>query len=364
MDDLRILIAGAGIAGLAVKHALAERGMDADLVERERAPRTGGTGLFLPANAVRALTELGLGVELAARAEPVRRQEIRDRTGRLLAGFELGAVWGEVGDSVAIRRDDLHDILYRAVGPARVRFGAAVRDAQPTGAVTFEDGSRETYDVVVGADGVNSAVRRRDSPRFLGQICWRFLAPCPAVPAGTWTAMLGDRGRTVLTLPVGGGAVYCFAAIDSAVPRPPAGDWRDLFAGFSAPVPDLLQHGGDALFAPLSEIRGADWVDGRMVLIGDAAHAMSPSMAQGAALALEDALVLAEILAADRRGYAVASMLSRYRKRRAGRVRFVLAQNHRRDRARNLPGPMRNALFRRFGLRLVRANHAGLVTRP
>ncbi|XVU21647.1 FAD-dependent monooxygenase [Actinoplanes sp. CA-054009] len=348
----RVLIAGAGVAGLATRIALAARGIHADLAERDPAPRDGGTGLYLPANAVRALGDLGLGEQLAKLSVPIDRQEIRDRTGDLLTSYGLDEVWGDVGESRAVSRSALHGILLDAAGPPTFP-GNAVRLARPDGTVVFEDGTQASYDVVVGADGIESAVRRSvfpsTAPRFLGQICWRFLYDGPT--SATWSVLLGDRGRSLLTVPVGDGRVYCFAAIDSAVPAAPPGDWRELFADFAT---DALAQGGDAYFAPLYEIDGSDWVDGKVVLAGDAAHACSPSMAQGGAMALEDALVLAEEL----------GDLGRYRERRAPRVRFVLEQNRRRDNARNLPGVLRRFLFRRLGLRLVRANHAELLARP
>lgn len=364
MTPLRILIAGGGLAGLATKVALAARGIDADLAERDTTPRDGGTGLYLPANAVRALRDLGLGDELDRRSALVSRQEIRDHGGAPLTAFELSEIWGEVGECRAIRRSDLHALLSVAAGASGVRLGAAVTEARPDGTVSFSDGSEERYDVVVGADGIDSAVRRTAFPRtgrkFLDQICWRFLAPSSGDVGDTWVARLGNRGRTFLTVPVGDGQVYCFAAINSATPAAPTGDWRELFADFGPPVAGLLEHATDAYFAPLHEIEGADWVAGRVVLIGDAAHACSPSMAQGGAMALEDALVLADELA---RG-PVPEALDRYRSRRAERVAFVLDQNHRRDKARNLPGFVRKAVFRRAGLKIIKANHAGLLTRP
>ncbi|WP_436535272.1 FAD-dependent monooxygenase [Actinoplanes sp. HUAS TT8] len=352
---LRILIAGAGIAGLALKHLLAQRGIEADLVERDPAPRAGGTGLYLPANAVRALRDVGVEAALIRRAQPVHQQEIRDVGGELLTEFPLTDIWGEVGASYAIRRADLHAILLDAVGPGQVRFGTPF-------------GSTDGYDVVVGADGIDSAVRRSEFPlsrkHFLGQVCWRFLTPSDSVPAGTWTARLGDHGRTFLTVPVGDGEVYCFAAVNSRTEQAPDGDWRDLFREFGGPVPELPADPRDAHFAPLHELRGDDWVRGNVVLIGDAAHACSPSMAQGGAMALEDAVVLASLLAEAPDRAAVPAVLENYRVRRAARIRFVLEQNHRRDRARNLPGLVRKVAFRRFGPAIIKGNHAALLSHP
>jgi 2-polyprenyl-6-methoxyphenol hydroxylase-like FAD-dependent oxidoreductase len=357
-----VLIVGAGIAGLALARALTRQGLAAEIVERETVGRPAGSGLYLPANAVRMLDRLGLGDEVRERAARVTRQHLQDHRGRRLVEIDLGELWGEVGDCLAISRQDLHDVLRGAVGPDAVRSGATVVGVDD-GTVTFEDGSTRTYDLVVGADGIGSAVRRSAFgpvvPQFLGQVCWRFIAEGrPEIQ--DWTARTGSGGRAFLTVQLGDGRVYCYAEAASADPSAPTDDWRGLFHDFADPVPALLEQGGQAYFAPLAEIGGSDWTRPRTVLIGDAAHACSPSMAQGGAMALEGAVVLAEILA----GQPVEQALATFQARRTDRVAWVLEQNHRRDRARLLPTPLRNGLLRLAGRKLITANHAPLLTQP
>lgn len=368
MTARRILIVGAGIAGLATRKALAMHGIDADLVERDPKPRTTGAGLYLPGNAVRALRDLGLSEQLAERAHPVRRQELTDERGQVLADFPVDAIWGGVGDCVAIRRNDLHGMLLDAAGDSGIAFGTGVRQVCRDGRVTFDDGSRSRYDLVIGADGLFSAVRLSAlpevRPRFLEQVCWRFLAPATGLPAGTWTVMLGSRGRTFLAVPVGGGQAYCSAAMDSVDPARPTGDWRSLFADFGSPAAELLAHADGAHYSPLFEVRAFEQTHPHVALIGDAAHASSPSMSQGSAMAIEDALVLAETLAVAPDAPAVPALLAAYRARRADRLRFVLQQNHRRDQARHLPAVARRLLFRNFAEGIFRANHKALLSRP
>lgn len=339
-----------------------------EVVERRAAEGQAlGTGLYLPANAVRALQGIGVGDQVAKRAEPVRWQRLQDQRGRTLAEFEVSRIWGEVGRCLAITRGDLHEVLRTAVDGTVVRHDTEVRSVSDDGTVTFAGGASGTYDLVVGADGINSAVRRSlfggPEPRFLGQLCWRFIADDTAATPGIteWTARLGGKGRTFLTVRLNGGRVYCYADINSPVPTAPAGDWRALFADFGGPVPRLLDQGANAHFAALHESENTVWTRPGAVLVGDAAHAFSPSMAQGGAMALEDALVLADTLAT---GPDVPTALAAFQARRASRVAWVVSQNHRRDKARNLPTPLRNFTARRAGERLFKANHAPLHALP
>jgi 2-polyprenyl-6-methoxyphenol hydroxylase-like FAD-dependent oxidoreductase len=352
----RVLVVGGGVAGLAT--AVGLKG-EVDLVERAPAWRPGGSGLYLPANAVRALHALGVGAEVERRGARISRQRMLDHRGRPLVDVDLGALWGDVGECVAITRTDLHEVLRAALPEGVARTGVAVTDVDPDGRVAFSDGSTGTYDLVVGADGIDSTVRRiafpATEPRFLNQVCWRFVLDDEPSQKG-WTARLGSGGRTFLAVELGDGRVYCYADVNTATPDAPDGDWRDLFADFADPVPRLLARAEDAYFAPLSEIGGTDWARPGLVLIGDAAHACSPSMAQGGAMALEDAVVLAELVRDDR--------VAEFTARRAERIRWVLAQNHRRDRARTLPTPLRDLVLRLGGEKLVRANHAPLHAVP
>jgi 2-polyprenyl-6-methoxyphenol hydroxylase-like FAD-dependent oxidoreductase len=367
VDKPRILVVGAGISGLALAKALSDRDFPVDVVERLAADsQPAGAGLYLPANAVRTLRSLGVGDKVTELAMPVERQRLQDHRGRPLAEFETDRIWGEVGPCLALTRGELHDVLRTAVGDNVVRYTTAVNAVADDGTVAFTDGDIGTYDLVVGADGINSAVRRTlfvgPEPRFLGQLCWRFIADNIDVPHITdWTARLGNAGRTFLTVRLGAGRVYCYADINSSTPTAPAEDWRTLFADFGGPVPRLLEQGANAHFAALHESENTVWTRPGSVLVGDAAHAFSPSMAQGGAMALEDALVLADTLGSEPD---IARALTAFQARRAERVAGVVSQNHRRDKARNLPTPLRNFTLRHAGERLFKANHAPLHALP
>jgi len=356
---LRVLIVGAGIAGLALARALDRRGLTGDVVERIPEWPSSGAGLYLPANAVRGLVALGIGPEVASRANPIRRQRFLTHRGRLLADIDVDRFWDGVGTCVAIHRAALHEVLREATGNAVVRLGTSVTGFEDGPLVRFSDGSTSRYDVVVGADGVHSTVRRLalggPTAGDVGQASWRFVARgFPDIR--DWTVMLG-RGRAFLTVALGDGDVYCYADVETRARAAPDGDWREMFSGFGEPVPRLLDHAADAYFAPIEEVAAPAWTAQGIVLIGDAAHASSPNMAQGAAMAAEDALVLAELLATRR---PVERVLSQYERRRRPHVEWVQAQTHRRDRMRSLHPIIRNLTLRLAGERIFRSNYRPL----
>lgn len=362
----RVLIAGGGIAGLALGRALARRGIPSLALERRGAAEDTGLAINLPGNAIRALAQLGLAEPLRRAGAPVRRREYRTERDRLLFSVDEDAFWGEAAGPRCLRRADLLRLLAQDLPAEDLRRGRAVaaihQDAEGV-AVTLDDGGIERGGLLVGADGVHSRVRStlfgQAAPQaaMLASASWRFMAPDPGLDC--WTVWAGT-GALFLLIPVGSGEVYGWASVAGR-------SGRDLFAlggafaGFPAPV----RHTLDAVLArpeaihhsPLEEIRIPHWSAGRVLLAGDAAHATAPVWAQGGALALEDALVLAELLA----GRADWSGIGRdYEARRRPRVAHVQAMTDRMSRSAALPGWARRILLPIIGPRSYRATYGPL----
>lgn len=369
----RILIAGGGIAGLTAAAALRQRGFEPELVERSDRWPAVGAGIAVWPNGMRVLRALGSGAAVERAGAPIRRLTLCDRAGQPLCGLEVAALWGEE-PCVGIERRALHAALVTGASGARLRLGAAVASLAPDGervAVGFADGSGASYDLVIGADGIGSTVRRLlgggEPPAYGGQMVWRSVAPVrpPGLDGVEFHA--GD-GCFFGLCPVAGGRTYGFGNL--AMPRahdPIAGRLARLrarFAGFGPRVRghlDALAGDGDLLCSAVEWLEQDSWGAGRVVLIGDAAHASSPMMGQGGSMAIEDAFVLAELL---RTAPEVDAALAAFAARRKPRVDWVRAESRVAAASLALPPAARDAALRARGADLLAARYAPLVAPP
>ena len=370
----RLLIVGGGLAGLALAIALRQRGLSAAIVERASDWSVPGAGLYLVGCATRALRALGIADDAARDGCVIRTQTLFNHRGTRVAEIDAEAFWEGCGPCLGLARSDLHDRLaQRAAGP-HVRLGVtvqALRQHEDHVWVQLSDGSSETYDLVVGADGIRSSIRRLEfgdsGLRFRGQMGWRFIVRRPPDLDG-WAVFLGPQSA-FLMLPIGHDRAYCYADKSSAqsVPDPAQGGierLREDFVDFASPVREVLAQfrSADPIhFSAIEEVAHQCYGRGRVVLIGDAAHAMSPNMACGVAMAFEDALVLAEIVS---RGGAALEVVPEFVRRRSARVGRVRQQTDRRDRLRSLPPMIRDVFLRLLSGRLYRANYQPLLALP
>jgi FAD-dependent urate hydroxylase len=363
---LRILVVGAGIAGLAAARALRVAGFRPDVVEELPATTVPKAGIYLPGNASRALRRLGLDAPVRPLGDLIFRQLFQDVRGRELFEVDVAALWVGVGESRALSRADLQQVLLTGVG-GEVRYDTPVRELAIDGAtakVEFGDGSIAEYDLVIGADGRRSTIRAKAAlggPAMpTGQIVYRsVVSGGPAV--SDWICLLGRRSAFVV-MPMGGRRLYCCAdetAPDQPSPADPKTRVRQLFGGFGGAVPAILDAMETVQVARTDEVVLERWSRGPVVLVGDAAHATSPTLAQGAAMSLEDALVLAEELRA--RPGDVATAIGAYEERRRPRCWQVRERTRERDRARDVTPALRDPMLRRRGGRIFTDQYRTLV---
>jgi salicylate hydroxylase len=338
------LVAGGGIAGMAAALALARDGWRVTVCEEASAVLEVGAGLQMSPNAAKVLRWLGVLDAVAARAFHPRAAEMRDgKSGARIYRVPLGAAaearWG--GPYLHVHRADLLAALTDAAREAGVDMRGGTRVAgyvlRPEGpALKLSDGETLTANLVVGADGIRSALRAQlngpEAPDFTGQVAWRGTIPAERLPVGLVApdaTVWAGPGRHLVTYYLRGGSLVNFVAVEeqakwSAEGWSAPGDPEKLRRGFAGWHPDvihLLEHVDETflwgLFGRPEQVR---WVDGEVVLIGDAAHPMLPFMAQGAAMALEDVAVLA---AALRSGGEVRDALIAHEQRRWPRVTRV-----------------------------------------
>jgi salicylate hydroxylase len=320
---LSITVVGAGIAGLTTALALARQGHTVTILERRTGFSEVGAGLQLSPNASRILLALGLGAALRRVATEPNRVVVRAvGSGREIGRIALGAFMRERFGAPywVVHRADFQTILLDASrsNPAiRLMMGRTVEDAvternAASVTVTTANGAQESFvgDAVIGADGIWSRVRQAvddgSPPAFLGYIAWRATIPRDQVPpelgldeTGLW---LGPQGH-VVHYPISGGRLLNIVAIT----RHPApvdgweapGDGADLLARFTLAAPllrRLLALPRAWLLRPLYDRPSKQITKDRIALVGDAAHPVLPFLAQGAALAIEDAATLTGLL--------------------------------------------------------------------
>jgi len=367
----RILIVGGGIGGLSAAAALHTCGFTPELIERSDAWRAVGAGIAMQPNGLRLLRTLGVGTAVERAGTVIRYWDFCDEQGEVLSATDLTVLWRDVGPFIGIARRELQRALLAAAAAVPSRLGTSIKSLTQDGdgvAVELSDRSAATYDLVIGADGVGSAVRElafdAPPPVYGGQMVWRSLAPVRPKGLAHLQFLLGD-GCFFGLCPVGSDQTYGFGNVAG----PPL---RDPVEGRLARLCERFAHFGDVVqeylaaldsdaavhYSTIEWLEQERWCHGRVVLIGDAAHASSPMMGQGGSLAVEDAVVLADSLrAAD----TVDRALEDYVVRRSPRVRWVREQSRIAGESLRMPISARNAVLRARGDDIMRQRFAPLT---
>jgi 2-polyprenyl-6-methoxyphenol hydroxylase-like FAD-dependent oxidoreductase len=367
-NDFDAIVVGGGLAGMAMSRTLHRQGVHHIVLERRAAVSDEGFAINLPGNAIAALHELGVGEALSGLGAPTRRREYRDHRDRLLFEVDEDAFWGARHRPRCVRRSELVALLRDGLPAETLRLASPVEsivaDADAA-TVATPDGHAFNGRIVVGADGVHSRTRACAFPgtsvrsAVLSTSSWRFVAPDPGIDC--WKVWAGPHALFLL-IPLGNGEVYGWASDTSGAARDGAtDDLPQTFARFPAAVRDtvdyLMRHPDRIHHSPLAEVRMPAWSSGRVVLIGDAAHATAPVWAQGGALAFEDAQALGAILAggADWSGAG-----ARFDAARRARVDHVQAMTDKMSKAARLPAFLRNLLLPKVGPKNYAATYGPL----
>jgi 2-polyprenyl-6-methoxyphenol hydroxylase-like FAD-dependent oxidoreductase len=394
MMSRRAVVAGGGIGGLTAAVALRRRGWDVAVLERAPTLEPVGAGLGLGPNALHALDAIGLGDEVRRFSAVQGHGGLRRSGGGWLVRTDLGAVATRFGDPQLVAlRADVVGLLAGSLPAGVLRTGVTVTgvdagDADRRARVATSDGDLDA-DLVVAADGIGSRLRAtlfpdHQGPRYSGFTTWRFVAP--ALPAGAGRAEPAEtwgRGEVFGVLPLASGQVYCYAS----APAPPGvrhddeaaelkrrfGRWHDPIPGLIGAIsPDRVLH--DDVYWIAEPIPA--YHRGRVAILGDAAHAMTPHLGQGACQAIEDAVVLASVAGPGTPGPGTvgpgttgtacadpaAPDLAAYTSARLSRTRMVANGSYRATRLSGMTSPPAIAL-RNTGIRLVGRLAPGLMLR-
>lgn len=339
MEQLKVVVVGAGIGGLTSAIALSQAGYEVEVYERAAELRPVGAGISLWSNGVKVLNRFGMGKQIAAIGGQMDFMQYRDRSGELLNHVSLQPLIEEVGQRpYPVARGDLQQLLLDAF-PGEVTLDhrcVGVEDHGDRVTVFFENGKTATGDFVIAADGVRSILRShvlgdQVQPRYAGYVNWNGLidASEDLAPLDTWVIYVGNHQRASM-MPVSDNRFYFF--LDVPLPKgttsPPEkiqSELREHFADWAEPVQRLIDRLNPEKtnrldihdFGPVDRM-----VHGRVALLGDSAHATCPDLGQGGCQAMEDVYVLTHFLTTT--NISVEDALRRYENARKDRTQLIV----------------------------------------
>jgi 2-polyprenyl-6-methoxyphenol hydroxylase-like FAD-dependent oxidoreductase len=323
---------------------------------------------------MRMLRSLGLAAGVESAGAVVRRWQFCDEQGDVLSETDLETLWGDAGPCIGIERAKLQSALLRGIADVRCRLGTSVTSLVQDDhrvSVGFSDGSTGGYDFVVGADGIKSTVRALTlttaPPSGLGAMNWRSIAPIR--PSGLTALQLYlGQGCIFGMVPLGAGRTYDFAyVVKPRLHDPLKGRLerlRNRFVTFGGRVQEYLaslERDDQVICSAMEWMESEKWHSGRVMLVGDAAHASSPMMGQGGCMAMEDACMLGDEL---RAAVTAESALARYISRREPRIKWVQQQSMALAEILTGPSAVRNAALRERGNDAMQARFGPLVPAP
>ncbi|MEO6231653.1 MAG: FAD-dependent monooxygenase, partial [Ferruginibacter sp.] len=304
----KFTIIGGGIAGLTTAIALQKIGITATVFEAAPCYKPVGAGLGLAANAIKAFQELSMADEVIQQGRLLPGFTIYDQRGKPITKTDSRRMSEKFGiDNFTIDRTALQSLLLSKLDIENIHTNKQVTNMEETGkslTLTFSDGTTHETDFLIVADGINSAIRQLlipgSKPRYAGYTCWRAIIDNSNLNLSETSETWGSKGRFGI-VPLANNKIYWFACInapqnDIAMKQYTINDLQNHFKDFHKPVPDIIAATkndaliwGDILdIAPIKK-----YAFENILLIGDAAHATTPNLGQGACQAIEDAVILA-----------------------------------------------------------------------
>lgn len=358
----KVIIIGGGIAGLTTALALQQKKLAYEVYEAVPEIKTVGAGISLAGNAMRVLHQLGVGQEVIQRGHLIYSMKITDAAGKEISVMDTGKLSLQYGlDNVAIHRAELHAALLKPIPPQRIftnKKAIGFKQDQEGVVVSFDDGTEARGSVAIVADGIHSAIRKQlvpDSmPRYSGYTCWRGVVPNLWNLSNHAVELWGAAGRFGY-VPIGNNQVYWFACKNAPVrsaimQRYSVADVCENFKQYAEPVPQIIAATAarDLIWSDIADLKPIKrFAYDNIVLIGDAGHATTPNLGQGACMAMEDAQAIADALS---RNGVRAKALHEFEQTRVSRAHYIVNTSYRLGRVAQWENPvlirMRNAMMR------------------
>jgi len=361
---VKFAILGGGIGGLSLAVAMQRKGFSVSVYEAAPAFKPLGAGLSLSGNAIKAYEDIGIANQVIAIGKKLVSAFGKDRQGKVITKTDSDSLSRRFGvlSNFTLHRADLHHCLADLLAPGTILFGKTAIDfvqSPDNVTISFADGTHTKVDYLIAADGIHSVVRQKllpeTKPRYSGYTCWRGVME--GLPAGMNPDEMSEtwgKGRRFGVVPLTRNRIYWFATLnakqnDPAMKNARSSDLQHFFDGFHFPIPEVLARTADdqIIWGDIVDVRPIKkFAFGRIVLMGDAAHATTPNLGQGACMAIEDAATLTNGLTL----YEPEEAFRKFEVHRVKRTTGIVNQSWTIGRIAQLENPLlmtlRNAAFR------------------
>lgn len=336
---MKFTILGGGIAGLTTAIALKQKGFEVEIFEAAPQIKAVGAGLGLGANAIKALQILGIDEPIIAAGRKLPAFSFYNNKGTLLNTTNSQILTSKYGlDNFTIHRAALHTQLLLQLADTAIHLNKKAIGFIQSGntyTIKFADGTTHNVECLIVADGIHSAIRQQllptVLPKYAGYVCWRGIIDSTGIILNEASETFGPKGRFGL-VPLANNQLYWFACTNAPQNSPAytnytVKDLKNLFVDYRAPILQVLNRTSDEqlIYGEIADLPPLEkFAFGNILLIGDAAHATTPNMGQGACQAIEDALVLADELS---KTHNIQTAFANYENRRRARTRYITLQS-------------------------------------